>query len=261
MIIGPNKICHEYNDLIRAESFWGLETPELQFIHPKGKYAIVERLPYPIDSLDWKSDPLGDLDPEDMNYLNPLRILIQFFIDEKNSPKDLKVEHLRFDAIGRLKSIKNCIPGGKMDYIALEEMAYQLAQTNNLPVYQYLIEPLCEDKYSKKKLIPFFRDVLMSVFEKHPVSIERLAKKREIEDQRIIQRGSNLQYLAQQLKDESYEILSQRYPLINKEKLRAQLYEVLQSLYDKNKTFGRFWNHVRAEDLIEEIEKTPEHLH
>lgn len=258
MVVGPNKICLEYSDLMRSQAFWGLETPEIQFIHPKGKYAIVERLPHSIDSIDWKSESLGTLAEEDMKYADPLRLLIQFFIDEKNSPKDLKVEHLRFDALGRLKSIKDCVPCGHIDYIALEEMAFQLAQRENLPIYQHLIEPLREEKYAKRKLTPFFREALSSVFEKNVVSIEKLAKKRRINDQAVVKRAANLQHFAQKMKEDCYGIICQRYPSVDHEKLRTVMSKCLLRLYDNDKTFGRFWDNVRSEDLIEEVENDPE---
>lgn len=257
MVIGPNKICLEYSDIMRAESFWGLDIPEIQYIHPQGKYAIVEKLPYSIDSIQWQSSLLGPLEDEDKKYADPLRMLIQFFIDEKNSPKDLKAEHLRFDSIGRLKSIKDCIPSGRIDYIAFEEMVYHLAQGKNLPIYQYLVEPLREERYSKRTLVPFFREAVASAFEKHVVSIERLAKKRRIVDQAIMDKARHLQKFANQIKEDCWKILCNRYDSVDKDKLRKQMSNCLLRSFDNDKTLGRFWNNVQPEDLLEEIEKNP----
>lgn len=254
MIVGPNKVCLEYSDLIRQESSWGLETPEIKFIHPKGKYAIVEKLPYSMGSIDWNSDLLGELQDEDKPYADALQALFQFFVDEKNSPKDLKVEHLRFDSAGRLKSIKDCVPRGHIDYIALEEVAYELAQKNNLPVYQHLVKPLLESKFCKNKLTPFFKTSLLSAFEGTD-SIEALSKMHGVKDPLLIKRGENLQNFAKQIKEEGYAVISEHYPSVNRETILLQLSKCLLNLYERDKTLGRFWGHIGLEEVIEEVEK------
>lgn len=255
MVIGPNKVCLEYSDIMRLESYWGLETPKKIYIHPQGRYAIVEMLPYSLDGIDWESDRLGNLDEEDMPFVEPLRMLIQFFMDEKNSPKDLRTEYLRLDSIGRLKSIKDCIPSGHIDYISLEEMAFQLAHRNNLPIYQYLIEPLREEKFSKDKIMPFFREAVSSAFEKETISMESLAKKSKITDEAIIERSKVLQKYASELRDDCTEIICYIYHPVDREKLRIHMSKCLLTLFDNDKTFGRFWSSLKAEDLAEEVER------
>lgn len=258
MVVGPNKICHEYSEMMRFESFWGLETADIRYIHPKGKYAIVERLPYAMDSIIWKSDPKGELNVEDRKYLEPLRILIKFFLNEKNSPKNFQVEHLRFDSIGRLKTTKDCIPSGKIDYLALEEIAYKFAQSVNLPIYQYLVEPLREENYYKKVLKPFFHKAITSAFEKNVSSFESIAKKYHVEDPTLIERGKSLQKTSIQIKKDCYEAICRRYRAVNKDKLKDHICRGLLTFFERDKTFGRFWRNFQLLDLIEEIEKNPQ---
>lgn len=255
MVVGPNRICHELNHMMRTESFWGLETPAIQFIHPKGKYAIIEKLPHAIDSLEWKSLHAGELREEDRQYAEPMQKLIKFFIEQKNTPKDFVSDYLKFDSLGSLKSIKGCVPGGHVDYIALEELAFKVAQGKYLPVYQHIIKPLREDKICKNKIIPFFKEVLESVFSIHPLSIEQFAKKRCIQDQAIIKRAYNLQHFAKKIKDTCLQSIHNQYSHINKENICIVIKKHLLEFYDKGKTLGRFWDTFRIEDLIESIEK------
>ena len=60
-----------------------METAEIRYIHPEGKYAIIENLPYAIDSIDWESGLLEPLNDQDKKYAEPLRQLIQFFVNKK----------------------------------------------------------------------------------------------------------------------------------------------------------------------------------
>ncbi len=251
MIIGPNNICLEYRDLMRFESFWGLETPKMQYIHPKGQYAIVEKL-YSIESINWKS--IGELDQEDQKQANSLQALIRFFIREKNSPKDLKAEYLKLDVNGNLKSIKDFIPCGSVDYIALEEVSFKIAQEKNLAIYHHLIKPLKEAAQGKK-LLKFFRKAVSSAVENRFISIEFLAKRYRIMDQKVIARARELQIIASQIKKECEEVMFSRYHSFDKDKLRTQISKSMLSFYEKDKTFGRFWNGMQSEKLIEEIEK------
>lgn len=256
MIIGPNRVCLEYSDLLRTESFWGLETHEIQFIHPKGKYAIVEKLPHAIDTLDWSSDQRGLLKEDDKRYADPLRLLMRFFMEEQNSPQNFKAEYLKFDAKGRLKAIKDCIPCGFIDYIALDEIAYQLAKQEYLSIYQYIIEPLREQKFSQARALPFFKESILSVFESRSVNIEILAKKHRIKDQKIIKRGKNLQEFSHRMQKEASEILQEHHPTFPFVQIESNLAKCLLQLYENDKTFGRFWNDVGIEELIEAFENT-----
>ena len=160
-----------------------------------------------------------------------------------------------FDALGELKAIKDCIPSGRLDYMALEEIAYQLAQGKNLPVYQHLVEPLRETKYSRKKLIPFFREAISSAFENHAIRIERVAKRRKIEDAAMIARAVELQKFAIRIKEDCYDALNKDYQPVDREQLREHMRKSLLELYDHDKTFGRFWSTIHPEELLEQLEK------
>lgn len=253
MIVGPNKICLRYGHSIRSKSFWGLSTPQVQYIHPKGRYAIVEKLPVPIDSIQWKSHSLSILDAADRQYADPLQKLIQFFVEERNSPKNFKAEYLRFDRKGSLKSIKACIPCGHMDYLALEEMAFQLAHRENRAVYQHIIQPLKNDDFCQKQLLPFFQKVVSGVFENQYGLIERLANVHKIKDKALIDRAKELLRFANQIKADCFEPICELYPSTDKKEVREYISRYLESALDK--TFGRFWNNINSAELIAEIEK------
>jgi hypothetical protein len=255
LLIPPNKICLEFMELMRLKSFWGLETPAVSYIHPSGKYAVVEKLPLSLSDIEWKSDLLGDLCEEDKKYAAPLRVLIQFFIDEKNSPKKLRAEYLKFDKKGALKTTKDCIPCGKIDYLALEELAYAAVQEMNLAVYRHLVEPILKKSGCKKHLNKFFRDCISSAFKNNPYPIKVLAEIRRVDDKKVILRGIKLAVLAKKMKKECLEELCKRYLHVDKKKLRKQMGKSLLALYDRDKTLGRFWKSMDAEDLIEETEK------
>jgi hypothetical protein len=253
MLIGPNKVCLEYSEILRTDASWGLATPVIHFIHPEGKYAIVERLPHSIESIEWKSsDKLHD---EDIQYAASLMELIQFFVEEKNSPKDLKAENLRFDDKGRLKSTKDCIPNGCLDLLALEEMVYHLAQKKNLPIYQYLMEPLRNEDYAKETLMPFFREAIQSVFKENSLPIEILAQKREINVEAVIKRGRDLQIFAHEVKEACIKSLHKHYRAKKNEKLLSLLSKQLLIMYEESKTLGRFWDSFKHQDLVKVVTK------
>lgn len=253
MVIGPNKICLEYKDRMRFISYWGLETPTIQYIHPKGKYAIVERLFDSVENIHWKSPLTGKLDEEDLKHAGSLQVLIQFFIDEKNTPENFRAEYLKFDGSGKLKSTKDFIPCGFVDYICLEEICFKIAHESNLPIYQHLIKPMRDDTHGKK-LLKFFRKVIYNSLEKRLISIERLAKKHRIFDEKAISRARELRRITGHLKKECEEVIFHRYHELEKEGLQTLINKSIIASYEREKTFGRFWRGNQSDELVAEIE-------
>lgn len=232
LMIGPNKICMEYNEILRREeNFWGLAIPKLLYIHPKGKYAVVQKLQHSLNTIIWQSKNAGTFDKADEKYANPLLTLIEFFIEEKNTPKKFHWSYLKFDNDGRLMSTKECIPSGSVDVIALEKMIYKLSQ-KKLPIYQYLIQPLLKSNQFKK-IRNYFKTVIKNAFENHPIEIRGLSKKMRIDNTRLIKRAMKLdQFINQSLRP---------YGVGKNQDYIKHLKTHTITFYEKTQGLGRFW--------------------
>lgn len=253
MLIAPNKWTLEYDDFIKGES--DSQTPETLYIHPTGKYAIVERLPYAVGNIQWKSELLGNLSDEDRKFVEPLKGLIQLFIDKGKTPQTFKMDYLHFDDQYRLKTIKEFIESDGLDYMALEEMAFNLAHGENLPVYQELTEPLRNDEWCTKTLTPFFIECIQMAFKSHPLKVEAVARGKSIENSAIIERAQKLYSYAVKMKETCIDHIVKKYDHVNQKKLRAQLSENLIRLYTDDLTLGRFWDSVKVDELLFEVEE------
>jgi hypothetical protein len=258
-VVGPNKLCFEYSKLLRSEEFfWALATPQFKYIDPKGRYAIIEKLPTSLESIAWHTHKKSKLSKMNRAYAEPLRLLIRFFVEEKNTPRYLNVEYFKFDGKGRLKSTKDCIPSGYLDSIGLEEIIFIAAQ-GNLPVYQHIIEPLLQASQNRKVLI-FFRQSIRTIFSKCPVPIESLARKYGLKNKRVKTRARELQQKALSLKEDCYQAVYHHFEHegIDKSSLLKSIKKSLLALYKNHRTFGRLWPIVTSTLLIETVELDPQ---
>lgn len=253
MVIGPNKAEVMLLDLMRLEGFWGLEMPDLVYLHPQGKYGIFKRPELSVDMIDWSSKHVGQIDLGDRIYADSLKILIQFFIDQENSPKDLNLKYLRFEN-QILKTTKSFIPSGKIDYLNLEQLIFEASKKNNLAIYCYLIAPLINADFCINQLQPFFKSCIKNAFKGHPLPIKTLGLMQHIEDENIISRGVKLFRQSQALKEECRKNIMERYVGVDDKKLRKHMGLSLIRLYEEDQTLGRFWECMTVDDLIEEVE-------
>lgn len=253
--IGPNRFCFTYQEIMRREYYWALETPEIVYIHPEGRFAVVKKIPHSLDSIQWHSLDSGPLEARDKPYADALLVLIEFFIQAKTTPKNMHPDYLKFDKQGRLKSTKNCIPSEKIDTMALEEVIYQISQ-GKLPIYLYLIKPLVEAKFNKN-ILGFFKEVIENALEDHPVSMQGLAKTHKISDTTILQRASQIHQSAYDIKKNCFHYILTQYSdnQLDKKKLDDQIKKSMMELFNQQKTFGRFWQHLTWEKLALRVEE------
>ncbi|MBN9378556.1 MAG: hypothetical protein BGO14_08660 [Chlamydiales bacterium 38-26] len=260
MSIGPNRFCFTYQEIMRREYYWALETPEIVYIHPEGRFAVVKKIPHSLDSIQWHSLSSGPLEVRDKPYADALLVLIEFFIQAKTTPKNMHPDYLKFDQQGRLKSTKNCIPSEKIDTMALEEVIYQICQ-GRLPVYLYLIKPLVDAKFNKN-ILDFFSEVMENALEDHPVSMQGLAKTHKISDTKILQRASQIHQTAYDMKKNCFHYLLTQYSdnRLDKKKLDHQINKSMIELFHQQKTFGRFWQQLTWEKLALHVEENILHF-
>lgn len=257
LIIPPNKMCLDFMEIMRFKKSFGLLTPEVFYIHPTGKYAVVKKLFLMVNKIQWKTKAFDPIESQDLKYAHPIRVLMQFFVEEKNSPKDLSVHYLGFDERFRLKTTKDFVPSGEVDYLLLEEIIYEIVHEENLSVYQYIIEPLISSTFCKKRLNAFFKDSILAAFKKNPYPINVLADIRRVESDKTIEKGKALYKYAKKLKKQAIDQIQKLYTDVDLKKLRKELVKALIQIYEEGKTLGRFWNSIDEMDLVEKVQVNP----
>lgn len=250
IVIGQNRAKLPLVQRARAERGWGIRTAEFHYVDPRGRFAIVEKLSQPLNSTSWKST--GTLLESDKNLATPIQQMLQWFLKQNNTPKNLNKDCLMFNRHRELKATKGCLKG-EYDAMALETMAYECSN-NNLAVYKFLIEPFfkVEKNLAAKE---FFLLVIKNAMQKEPIEVSRVGSlmASPITDGVIIERGKALSDAVQKLKMACSKSIENKYEILNVDKFNEIMSKAIIDFYLASKGFGRLWESLTSDELEKNV--------
>lgn len=250
--IGPNCASLALKAKLCEEKLWGiLKIPSFFSIEPKGRFAIIERLKYPLNSFKWEKEE--KIDKQGKKVIYALKELIEEFLNRGFTPINFSKDYLFFTKEGEIASSKGFQKGKNFDVMVLEEIAYQFANGKNLAVYQTLVDPLLKFK-ENKIYIEYFKEIV-ALAVKGETPRKMLGGIYGIKDKKVIEQSERLYSDVTKVRKECYQYIEAHYEVKNLNEFKKMFESTFIKLYQESKTFGRLWPEITAQAIQEKLAK------
>lgn len=226
------RIAHIEREIEELHS-WGIESVKCEYIDPKGRFALKERLYFPLDSHEWKSCD-GVLHPEDHAIAKLiLRNLLWWLLEQNKTPTNFSPNYLMFNSQGRLKCLKVAL-SGQADFNAMVQFIKKFSRENRA-VYKFLMKGIKANDHLFGK---FYANVVEMALEDKEHNLRNFAAVMTVVDNRIIDRGIELYNEARAFVQRCKKELRSHYDIYTCRNLNREICRVFLASYNDSASAG-----------------------
>lgn len=226
------RIAQIEQEIVELHS-WGIESVKCEYIDPKGRFALKERLYFPLNCHEWKSSD-GVLHSEDHEIASMiLENLLCWFLEQNKTPTNFSPNNLMFNSEGKLKCLKVAL-SGQVDFNAVVKFIKHFSRENRA-VYKFLMEGIRANDHLFGK---FYANVVELAMEDKEHNLRNYAAVMTVVDNRIIDRGEKLYRKARAFVQECKKELRSRYDIYNCRNLNREICSVFMACYRDSASAG-----------------------
>lgn len=226
------RIAHIEKEIEEFHS-WGIESVRSEYIDPKGRFALKERLYFPLNSHEWKSCD-GKLHPEDHAIASLiLENLLCWLLEQNKTPTNFSPDYLMFNSQGQLKCLK-VAQKGPLDFNAVVQFIKNFSRENRA-VYKFLMEGIRANDHLFGK---FYTAVVELALEDNDHNIRNYAAVMTVVDNRIIDRGVKLYSKARAFVQKCKKELRNRFDTSKCRNINREICRVFMASYRDSASAG-----------------------
>ncbi len=236
--VGENRAYWPLKKEIGEKHQWGIPMPDVKYIDPKGRFAIIENLTPAIKDNQWTTPPNTQLKPEDRETLTPIANLFRWWKEQSVCPENFSLKHLVFNQSGALKYTHALLPQ-PFEFRILEDALFKISQ-GHLNVYKFLMKEsgLCEHI-----TMSYYREIVSQALKNKPLDAEKEAISRRITDPVVVEQGNELYQTIQKIKQETINALETKFTFSDEgyKFLHKELNKQLTKWYKGTYSASRIW--------------------
>lgn len=242
MIIGISRAILGIKQIMRNEYHGELELVAFKHVDPRGRFAIVEKLPRSLDGFQWTSTAQKVSRADEQRCKPIVRMLNQLLQNEK-TPAFFSPKYLGIDAKGILKCMK-VTHDTIFDFNALEQFVYSVAN-RNLTIFRHLMSA---SGLSSHLFARYYQQMV-----EHAIKDKANAKERDagrvadtkgsgVDDPRVVDRAQALYREVRQMKKRCFDLLSELHSnALHPALLETRISKYLLEYYLNSKAGNILW--------------------
>lgn len=245
--IGDNRAYWPLKNEISEHHQWGIPMPAVEYLDPKGRFAIIEKVSPALQDNQWvDTSRCSDLSDEETRILTPIANLFKWWNKHSVCPENFSLKHLVFNESGNLKYTHALSPK-PFDFRVLEDALYQIAQ-EHLKIYKFLME---KSGLRKHITMGYYQTIASRAINDETLQAKEEALSRKITDPIVIERGEELYRTMQQMKQELVNVLKKEFIISCdiEEGLQEKMKEHLTTWYNGTYSASRIWPTVQESVL------------
>lgn len=209
-----------------------------------GRYALYERLKYPLIGYEWSYDNDG-ITPTDKKALKSLVKLLDQLVSMEKTP-DIALDDVMFDQNYELKLVRNLKPGSCFNFDAIVRFAYE-ASNGNLFVFKYLLE---NSLIGQHELVDFYTNIVKDAVAQKPKGVNDVAWRNQMSFALIMDRARNLHRKVGKMANRCYRMVTTLYktpPHLTREQIEGEISRTLLQAYEESIGAGILWPRLDKE--------------
>ncbi len=247
LIFGTNTAILATKKFVADEVGSCMQSAEWKEVDKKGVCALVEKLGTPLSEIKWSDKK--KISPDDIKNLDPICKLVDWWIEQNKTPRNLNINTIRFSKEGVIKSTIPML-AGEFNFPVVVNFFQQCAK-NNPAAFKYLMN---RSTILKQIYVKYYNQIVEETFKEKPSDPEDVAASLmfKITDPNIISEAKCLRKNIKKLQKKIMASLLKKYEIEDPLKISVSSIKHFLRLYRFDQSICFIWNDMKKR-IIKEI--------